>query len=452
LAAWTAHAYYTFHPQTSAGRNRTRGGMMDIFRIPRPVYYWYQSELTSEPMVYIADSWREGLTRLRVFSNCDEVELLVNGVSLGRRTPDADPLKANLDHPPFSFPVCWQPGEVVARGWTGGEVRATCAVRTPGAPAGIELAIDMDGRELSADGADLVLAYARIVDAHGTTVAGYDGRVTFSVDGPADVVGGSEIGANPAECFDGIAPVLVRAGLEAGTITLRAQAGGLPPAEATVESVPATADAILAAARPIYDLPRVRLDLGGAGQHVQYGWTPWTGADGAAATCDLPRLGTVTLRPASGGALRWRGESNVPGPLGFVAEDGVCALGELALEFAGLEAGLYHLRTYHHGPSSDTDPMDPLHGKSHEADVAKLPPATCLDVTVNDAQGSGRTAAAFAPQGAGQRVPRSGPTFAEVTFRANGTDPVRVRLAATNGQGSVWLNGLDLTGSIDRLT
>ena len=116
---------------------------MDIFRIPRPVTYWYQSELTAEPMVYIADPWREGTARLRVFSNCDQVELLINGVSLGRRKPDDDPLKANLDHPPFTFPVCWQPGEVIARGWTDGKMQSECVVRTPGAPIGIELTLDM---------------------------------------------------------------------------------------------------------------------------------------------------------------------------------------------------------------------------------------------------------------------------------------------------------------------
>ena len=55
----------------------------------------------------VTDAWREGLSRQRVFSNCDEVELLVNGLSLGRREPDTDPPKANLDHPPFTFPICW---------------------------------------------------------------------------------------------------------------------------------------------------------------------------------------------------------------------------------------------------------------------------------------------------------------------------------------------------------
>jgi beta-galactosidase len=134
----------------------------------------------------------------------------------------------------------------------------------------------------------------------------------------------------------------------------------------------------------------------------------------------------------------------VPGPLGFVAEDGVCAVGGLTLEFAGLESGQYRLRTYHHGPSSDTDPMDPLHGRTHAADIAKLPPAICLDVAVDDAEGGSRTVAAFVPQGAGQRVPRSGPTCADITFRSDGAAPVRVAIRLTDGEGSVWLNGLDI--------
>jgi beta-galactosidase len=439
MAAWTAHAYYTFHHQTGGSRNRTRGGMMDIFRIPRPVYYWYQSELTDDPMVYLADEWREGITRMRVFSNCDEVELLVNGVSLGVRKPDTDPLKANLKRPPFSFPVVWQPGKVEARGWLDGVLRVACSVRTPETPAGIELTVDLEGRSLTSDGSDIVVAYARVVDANGTTVTDYDGLVEFVVRGPASIVGGPEIGSNPMECFDGIAPVLVRAGLEAGTITLTAQAEGLAPASATFESRPAVADAIAAAAKPIYDLPGVRVDVGGEKQHVQYSWTPWTGASDVGESLDLPELGTVTVRPGVGDGLVWRGEANVPGPLGFVAEDGVCALGVLFLEFAGLQAGTYRLRTTHHGPSSDTDHMDPLHDKEHEADISKLPPAVCLDVAVQ-----GETVAAFVPQGAGRRVPRSGPTCVELTFEANGADAVKVRFAATGGEGSVWLNGLEL--------
>jgi len=449
MAAWTAHAYYTFHHQTGGGRNRTRGGMMDIFRIPRPVLYWYQSELTDAPMIYIADAWREGLTRLRIFSNCDEVELVVNGVSLGKRRPDVDPEKANLDHPPFTFQLCWQPGEVVAMGWKAGRVQATAIARTPLAPARIVLSVDMAGRSFVADGADIVMAYARVVDANGTTVTDYDGKVTFSVAGPARIVGGPkigpDIGANPMECFDGIAPALVRAGLEAGSITLTAQAPGLGPDSVTLETTPDIADAVAISARPIYDLPRVRLDLGGAGQHVQYGWTPWIGANAASGAFALDQFAgaMITLRPGSAGELWWRGESNVPGPLGFMAEDGVCAVGALTIEFAGLQAGCYRLRSYHHGPSSDTDKMDPLHGKTHAADIAKLPPAISLDVGVSD--GTRRwTAAAYSPQGQGKLIGPEGPTYIDVVFISDGTNPVSVTLTSTNGAGSIWLNGLDL--------
>jgi len=468
-AAWTAHAYYTFHHQTGGQQNRTRGGMMDIFRIPRPVMAWYQSEMTDTPMITIADAWHKGLASLRIFSNCNEVELTVNGTSLGRRRPDADPEKANLAHPPFTFQLCWQPGEVVALGWKDGRVQATAIARTPLAPTGIALSVDMEGRDFVADGADIVMAYARIVDTNGTTVTDYDGKVTFTIAGGAagnasgaEIVGGSEIGpdigANPMECFDGIAPALVRAGLEAGTITLTAEAPGLRSGRVALETTPYIADAIATSARPIYDLPRVRLDLGGAGQHVQYGWTPWVGESGSEAAIALDALAgaKITLRPSGGAAadgaaadggggseLWWRGESNVPGPLGFMAEDGVCAVGALTIEFIGLQAGRYLLRTYNHGPSSDTDKMDPLHGKTHAADIAKLPPAISLDASVSD--GTRRwTAAAYKPQGQGKLIGPEGPTTIDVAFTSDGAAPVSVTLMSTNGAGSIWLNGLDL--------
>jgi len=450
MAAWTAHAYYTFHPPQPGQRYRTRGGMMDVFRIPRPVIAWYQSELTDPPMVYIADPWREGLTRLRIFSNCDEVELVVNDTSLGRRRPDADPEKANLDHPPFTFQLCWQPGKVIALGWKDGRVQATDIVRTPAAPVGIVLTLDMADRAFVADGADIVMAYARVVDSNGTTVTDYDDKITFSVAGSAQIVGGPEIGANPMECFEGVAPALVRAGLEAGMIAVKAEAVGLTPGEAFVPLSPYNVDTIAPAARPIYDLPRVRLDLGGEGQHVQYGWLPWLGEDGRETEIVLGQLdgATLTLRsPASAavgsGVLRWRGESNVPGPLGFVAEDGVCAVGELALSFVDLPAGHYRLRTYHHGPSSETDSMDPLRDKVYAVDISKLPPAVSLDVGVSN--GARRwTAAACRPHGRGKLIGPEGPTYMDVAFTSDGDNPVTVTVVSTDGAGSIWLNGLDL--------
>lgn len=386
MAAWTSHAYYTFHHQTGGQRNRTRGGMMDIFRIPRPVYYWYPSELTDEPMVYIADGWREGVERIRIFSNCDEVELLINGVSLGRRRPDADRLKAHLHSPPFTFPVFWEAGEIEARGWQDGKVMATAIARTPEAPIAMDLSVDLQDRTFVADGSDIVLAYARVIDRNGTTVTGFADHVTFKIAGPAEIIGGPEIHSNPAECFDGLAPILVRASQDAGPITLTAMAEGLEQGSVSFESIAAWEATSMTMPSSFIDLPTAKVDLGGVGQHIQFGWSGWDGKDGPASVYVLPGMGeaTATVRAADGGTLNWRDESNVPGPLGFVAENGICADGKLMLVFAGLKAGRYRLTTIHHAPQSDTDNMDPLEGKEYGAEILKIPPAVTINVQVTE--------------------------------------------------------------------
>ncbi|TXD51624.1 MULTISPECIES: DUF4982 domain-containing protein [unclassified Polaribacter] len=66
-------------------------GIMNLFRITKPSYYCYQSQRDAnhpkeKPMVYIANQWKkDSPLAVRVFSNCDEVELFLNGKSLGRQ-------------------------------------------------------------------------------------------------------------------------------------------------------------------------------------------------------------------------------------------------------------------------------------------------------------------------------------------------------------------------------
>ena len=121
-----------------------------------------------------------------------------------------------------------------------------------------------------------------------------------------------------------------------------------------------------------------------------------------------------------------------------------CAIREIELLFMGLPKGKYRLRTIHHGPSSDTDAMDPLHGKEHTADISKLPPAICLDVVVNDANSGNQVLAAFVPQDKGRSVAKGGPSTAEFEVHSDGINPIVVHIRATDGKGSVWLNGIDL--------
>ena len=83
-------------------------GIMDIFRIPKPSFYFFQSQRDASdpkgsPMVHIANTLPDKYGEIRVFSNCDEVELTLNGTSVGRLSPDQDQFSYKLAHPPFTF-------------------------------------------------------------------------------------------------------------------------------------------------------------------------------------------------------------------------------------------------------------------------------------------------------------------------------------------------------------
>ena len=90
----------------------TQCGMVDMYRLPKHAYYFQQSQrdpsvsmpgVDSGPMVYIANQWTPNSpTTVRVFSNCDQVSLYLNGTLVGTQSPDTG---TNLLHPPFNFTV-----------------------------------------------------------------------------------------------------------------------------------------------------------------------------------------------------------------------------------------------------------------------------------------------------------------------------------------------------------
>jgi beta-galactosidase len=207
-------------------------GDMDIFRLPKFSYYFFQSQRDPSevlagraggPMVFAATYWTENSPlNVRVYSNCEEVELILNGQSLGRQKPDQNRMSTNLPHPPFTFKVGqFQPGELKAVAYLNGKAAAQHLVKNPGAPKRIELAIDLSGKPLSAGG-DLVFVYARIVDANGTVVPSASWPVKFEVNGDAQL-----IGDNPIAAEAGIATILLKTGLQVGPLSIKATAEGL---------------------------------------------------------------------------------------------------------------------------------------------------------------------------------------------------------------------------------
>jgi beta-galactosidase len=96
---------------------------------------------------------------------------------------------------------------------------ATHLVRTAKAPVALRVSVDKAGIPLAFDGVDAVFVHAQIVDENGTVVVDTNSPVTFTVDGPARIVGGQSVCA-----IAGIASVLLQAGLDAGPITITASA------------------------------------------------------------------------------------------------------------------------------------------------------------------------------------------------------------------------------------
>jgi beta-galactosidase len=201
-------------------------GIMSIDRLPKYSYYFFQSQrdasekselYKSGSMVFIASCWNElSPLNVRVFSNCDEVELSLNGKSIGRQNPDKDAISKNLSHPPFTFKLkAFEKGELVAKGYIGGKEVATYSVKTPGTPVTIDVTIDESHCAPKAGCNDVVFVYARLTDANGTVVPLNNIKIDFNIEGDAELINKGSIFTEA-----GIATGLLRIGNSTNTIKI----------------------------------------------------------------------------------------------------------------------------------------------------------------------------------------------------------------------------------------
>jgi beta-galactosidase len=191
-------------------------GCMDIFRLPKLSYSFFQSQrpanedlrtAASGPMVFIGSDWTpDSSTDVRVFSNCQEVALYLNGELAERRRPDADRISTHLAQPPFMFRLDrFGPGTLEAIGYIDGRAAARHSVRTPGAVERLDFWLDEGGRPFAVDGKDVAFLRAALRDAHGTRVPDAWENVFFGAGGDITL-----IGANPFSSEAGIASILVQ--------------------------------------------------------------------------------------------------------------------------------------------------------------------------------------------------------------------------------------------------
>jgi beta-galactosidase len=213
-------------------------GIMDICGFPKDNYYYYQSWWTDKPVMHIFPHWnwqgKEGQEiAVWVYSNCDEVELFLNGTSLGKQTM---PKNQHLE-----WKVKYTPGELTAKGTYHGKA-VTDTVETTGEPAGIVL--EPDRTHLNSDGSDLTVVAVKIVDAKGRVVPTAGNLVHFNVSGSGVLLG---VGNGDPSChepdkasqrsaFNGLAQVLVQTTRKPGIITLKAESDRLKMATITLNA------------------------------------------------------------------------------------------------------------------------------------------------------------------------------------------------------------------------
>ncbi|MFY0625770.1 MAG: DUF4982 domain-containing protein [Reichenbachiella sp.] len=455
LISWTAHAYYTFHPRHDKAKSkidRTRAGLMTIFRDPRPRLDWYKSEFVKEPMVSIKEEWKKGTNEVTVYSNAEEVELFLNGKSIAKSKASTDTTYIGLDFPPFEFKgIQYEAGKLEAKAYFKDGKTLDAVKQTPGKAYAIKLSLDTNGREFTADGSDILMAFAKVVDKNGTAVQDSTIKVTFSVKGNASVVGdGSSINANPMFLEYGVAPGLIRAGNTAGSITVYAKSKGLKSSKSIVKSIANDNNVVARNAEAIYDFKTERVDMGSEEQLLQFGWNAWNGAEDQDIAYDFKSFDGAQAKVVKGseeGIIRWLGEMNVIGKYGFAYGEGIIAIDDAGvnLELAGLKKGTYKIKTWHHAPSSNSDSMDPNREKLKSVTIHKLPYETEITVSSESLVGEKSVAGKVT---AGKQMQWEAPGTVELIFTSDGVNPVLFNFNGI-GEKGVWLNAFELSEWMD---
>jgi beta-galactosidase len=159
-------------------------GILDVCGFPKDNFYYYQAWWSDHPVLHLLPHWnwpgREGQDiDVWVHSNCEEVELFLNGVSQGRKTMQKN---SHLE-----WKIKYAPGTLLARGYTGGKEILIDKVETTGAPVAIKLTPHQPA--INADGADVSVITVQVNDAQNRMVPNASNGITFEITGPGKIIG-----------------------------------------------------------------------------------------------------------------------------------------------------------------------------------------------------------------------------------------------------------------------
>jgi beta-galactosidase len=159
-------------------------GILDTCGFPKDGFYYLKSWWTTEPVLHLFPHWnwpgRVGEEiEVRAHSNCDEVELSLNGVSLGRQKMEPN------GH--LAWKVKYAPGVLLAKGYRSGRETMTTKVETTG--TGAAVLVTADRTQLHAGRSDVSVMAVEIRDTEGRLVPTAAARVAFAIRGPGKIIG-----------------------------------------------------------------------------------------------------------------------------------------------------------------------------------------------------------------------------------------------------------------------
>lgn len=170
------------------------------------------------------------------YTNCEEAELFLNGMSLGRKKNTRE------DKNIIQWSVPYQPGELKITGYTGNETAAGSVLKTAGNPVEIRLTADRD--VLKADGQDLSFIIVGLIDSNGIMNPGAENRINFTIRGPGEIMALANADPTSTESFRGTfrkawrgrCLAIVRSGKDKGEIRLGASADGFVEKEIVIKA------------------------------------------------------------------------------------------------------------------------------------------------------------------------------------------------------------------------
>ncbi len=222
-------------------------GILDYCGFWKDEAWYLKSWWTDEPTLHIFPHWNlqghEGEEiELWAYSNCDEVELTVNGKKLGRQTM---PKNGHL-----KWKATYQPGKVVAVGYKNGKQILTETIETT-KPAD-KIIVKSNRPTITSDGRDVAVVTIEIQDAKGRIVPNACPMLTLRLEGNGRIIGAgngdpSYLGADhpkDKDCkefripaFNGLAQVLIQSNRDAGNILLKCNSNGLKEGTTMIQSV-----------------------------------------------------------------------------------------------------------------------------------------------------------------------------------------------------------------------